>query len=79
MISVLLLLGWIALIVGAVLLIIGYFASMPNRGYPHLVRPGWGLVIVGVVLLLLGYLLIPAFAGAGTEIDVDGMRALISL
>jgi hypothetical protein len=79
MVSVVLLLGWIALIVGAVLLVIGHISSTPGGGYPHLVRPGWGLLIVGVVLLLIGYLLVPAFASGGADVDVDTMRALTLL
>ncbi len=75
MISVLILLGWIALIVGVVLVILAYASQRL-----HLLRPGWGLVIAGVVFLLLGYLLIPLIVHPGTaDVDVDGMRALASL
>lgn len=73
MISVLLLLGWIALIVGGALLIAGYAVNV------RLVRPGWGLLIAGVVLLLLGYLLVPALVTGDADVDVDGMRLLVGL
>ena len=43
--------GFIALIVGVVLIVAGYTAA------PAALRPGWGVLILAVVLLLLGYLL----------------------
>jgi uncharacterized membrane protein HdeD (DUF308 family) len=44
-------LGFIALLVGVVLIVCGYTVA------PAALRPGWGLTILGVVLLIIGYLL----------------------
>lgn len=44
-------LGFIALVVGVVLVICGYTVA------PAALRPGFGCVILAVVLILLGYLL----------------------
>lgn len=44
-------LGWIALLIGLVLVIIGYTVAPQAR------MPGWAGVVLGVVLLILGYLL----------------------
>jgi uncharacterized membrane protein YvlD (DUF360 family) len=52
-------LGFIALIVAAVLIVCGYTIA------PGALRPGWAALILAVVLLLLGYLL-PALAGVPT-------------
>lgn len=43
--------GFIALLLGAVLLVVGYIAE------PRAIRPGWVCVVVGVVLVLLAYVL----------------------
>lgn len=48
-------LGFVALVVGIVLIIVGY--TIEARA----IRPGWACVILAVVLILLGYLL-PAVA-----------------
>lgn len=47
-------LGFIALVIGIVLIVCGYTVSPPA------LRPGWAMTILGVVLVLLAYLL-PAF------------------
>lgn len=44
-------LGFIALLIGVVLVVLGYTVE------PRALRPGWGCVILAVVLILLGYLL----------------------
>lgn len=44
-------LGFVALVIGVVLLICGYVADA------RAVRPGWALTIIGAVLLLVAYLL----------------------
>lgn len=44
-------LGFIALIVGVVLVVCGYTVA------PAALRPGFAAVILGVVLILIGYLL----------------------
>lgn len=44
-------LGYVFLLVGVVLVILGYTAA------PQALRPGWGCVILAVVLILIGYLL----------------------
>lgn len=44
-------LGFIALLIGVVLIICGYTVA------PAALRPGWGLTILGVVLLIVGYVL----------------------
>jgi hypothetical protein len=44
-------LGFIALLIGVVLVILGYTVE------PRTLRPGWGCVILAVVLILLGALL----------------------
>lgn len=44
-------LGFIALLIGVVLVVLGYTVA------PQAVRPGWGCVILAVVLILIGYLL----------------------
>lgn len=44
-------LGFIALLIGVVLIVLGYTAA------PAALRPGWGCLILAIVLLLLGYLL----------------------
>ena len=59
-------LGFIALIIGVVLIVLGY--TVEGRA----LRPGWGLVILAVVLLLLAYLL-PYTHG----VDYDSMTALL--
>ncbi len=51
MLSILVTLGWIALILGIILLVVGYLAQA------RAIRPGWAALILGVILLLLGYLL----------------------
>jgi uncharacterized membrane protein HdeD (DUF308 family) len=56
-------LGFVALILGIVLIVAGYTAA------PAALRPGWGVLILGIILLLLGYLL-PAFHT--TDYDNDG-------
>lgn len=43
--------GWIAFIIGVVLILLGYTVAA------HALRPGWAALILGVVLLLVGYLL----------------------
>lgn len=48
---VLITLGFIALIVAAVLIIAGYTVA------PQALSAGWGVLVLGVVLLLIGYLL----------------------
>ena len=50
-------LGFIALLIGAILVIGGYTLE------PRALRPGWGVVILGVVLILVGYV-----AGAHTTV-----------
>lgn len=47
-------LGFIALVVGVVLLVVGYVAQ------PRAIRPGWVAVAVGLLLVLLGYLFVGA-------------------
>lgn len=47
-------LGFIALIIGIILIVCGYTVA------PAALRPGWGCLILALILLLLGYLL-PAF------------------
>jgi tetrahydromethanopterin S-methyltransferase subunit C len=44
-------LGFIALLIGAVLVIVGYTVE------PRTLRPGWGCIILAVVLIVIGYLL----------------------
>lgn len=44
-------LGFVALLIGVVLVVCGYTVA------PQVLRPGWGAVILGVVLILLGYVL----------------------
>lgn len=44
-------LGYIALLIGVILVIVGYTVEA------RALRPGWGCVILGVVLVVLGYLL----------------------
>lgn len=44
-------LGFIALLIGIILLVCGYTVSPPA------LRPGWALTILGVVLVLLAFLL----------------------
>lgn len=48
-------LGWVALVVGVVLIILGYTAAAAA------LRPGWGVFILGLILLLIGYL-VPVLA-----------------
>lgn len=43
-------LGFIALFVGIILVLVGYTVEA------RAVRPGWGCVILGVVLVVLAYL-----------------------
>lgn len=61
-------LGFIALIVGVILVICGFTVA------PSALRPGWGCLILAVVLIVLGYLL-PALHGP----DYHGMAALLNL
>ena len=49
--GILITLGWLALIIGLVCVILGYTVA------PQAQRPGWGAVILGVILLVLGYVL----------------------
>jgi uncharacterized membrane protein len=58
-------LGYIALIIGVILVILGFTVA------PQAQRPGWGVLILGVVLILIGYLL-PALHPATTDYDDDG-------
>jgi uncharacterized membrane protein HdeD (DUF308 family) len=58
-------LGFIALIVGVVLIICGYTVA------PQALRPGWGCLILAIVLIVLGYLL-PTLA---THDDYDAPAA----
>lgn len=44
-------LGFVALIVGIILVLLGYTVEA------RALRPGWGCVILAVVLIALGYLL----------------------
>lgn len=59
-------LGFVALLVGVVLVVCGYTVA------PAALRPGWGAVILGVVLILIGYLL-PSIAT--NDVDYDGLAA----
>jgi uncharacterized protein (DUF983 family) len=54
-------LAFVALIVGIVLVVLGYTVEA------RALRPGWGLVILAVVLILIAYLLplVPAHAAVG--------------
>jgi hypothetical protein len=58
-------LGYIALLIGSVLVIVGY--TVEGRA----LRPGWGCVILGVVLILIGYLL-PVIPPAHTALGLIG-------
>ena len=58
--------GFVAIIIGAVLVVCGYTIA------PAAQRPGWAVLILGVVLALLGYLL-PALH----PVDVDALRPLL--
>jgi uncharacterized membrane protein len=58
-------LGFIALIVGIILVVCGYTVA------PAALRPGFGCLILAVVLILIGYLL-PALHPATTDYDNDG-------
>ena len=49
--GILVTIGFIALIVGVILVVAGYTVA------PAALRPGWGAVILGLVLVLIGYLL----------------------
>lgn len=44
-------LGFVALILGVILVIAGYTVA------PQAARPGWGCIILAIILLVLGYLL----------------------
>lgn len=55
--SVLTTLGVVTLIVGVVLLAVGYVAE------PRAVRPGWACVVIAVVLFLVAYIA-PALHGS---------------
>jgi hypothetical protein len=44
-------LGFVAILVGVVLVVCGYTVA------PAALRPGWGVLIVGLILVLIGYLL----------------------
>ena len=67
MISLLITLGWIALLIGVVLLVVGLVAA------PQAVRPGWAGIVLGAVLLIVGYVL-----GATGAVDVhDAMTPLL--
>lgn len=57
---ILILLGWLALIVGVILLLLG-----AARIYPG-VRSGVACIIVGAVLLVLGY-----YLPAGSAVEYD--------
>lgn len=57
-------LGFIALLVGVVLIVCGYTVA------PAALRPGWGCAILGVVLLIVGYLL-PAVITRDTYDDAN--------
>ena len=48
--AILITLGWIALILGIVLVVLGFTIA------PQAQRPGWGVLILGIVLVLIGYL-----------------------
>lgn len=50
-------LGFIALIIGVVLVLLGY--TVEGRA----LRPGWGCIILAVVLILIAYLLPALHAG----------------
>lgn len=63
-------LGFIALLVGVVLIICGYTVA------PAALRPGWGLTILGVVLLIIGYLL-PTLTT--TDYHAPAAQALLTL
>lgn len=65
MISLLITLGWIALVVGVILLVVGLVTA------PQAVRPGWAGIVVGAILLVIGYVL-----GAG-GVDVHSAMALL--
>lgn len=43
--------GYVALILGIVLIICGYTVA------PQALRPGWAALVIALVLILLGYLL----------------------
>ena len=61
--SLLITLGWIALLVGLILIILGYTVA------PRAQRPGVGALVLGLVLILIGYL-VPAVASPGyTDTD----------
>src|SRR5512139_1506578 len=55
-------LGWVALIVGLVLVVLGYTVAA------RALRPGWAVTILGVILLLIGYLV--PYAVSSTDSDV---------
>jgi uncharacterized membrane protein len=55
-------LGFIALVVGIVLIVCGYTAA------PQALRPGWAALIIAIILIALGYL-IPALHPATTDDD----------
>lgn len=54
-------LAFISLIVGVVLVVVGYTVEA------RALRPGWGLVILAVVLILIAYLL-PAIPAVHTAL-----------
>ena len=49
--TILITLGWIALVLGVVLVALGYTIA------PQAQRPGWGALVLGILLILIGYLL----------------------
>jgi hypothetical protein len=61
---VLVTLGFIALLIGVILVIVGYTVE------PRALRPGWGCVILAVVLIVLGYLL-PSITTADIHHDAQ--------
>jgi uncharacterized membrane protein len=58
-------LGWIALVIGIILVVLGY--TVEGRA----LRPGWGCVILAVVLIVLGYLLPSILASTSDNRDGD--------
>lgn len=60
--SILVTLGFIALLVGVILVICGYTIA------PQALRPGWGAIILAIILILIGYLL-PYVVTADTHPD----------
>lgn len=66
-------LGFIALVIGVILIVAGYTVA------PAALRPGWGVLILGLVLLLIGYLLPIATTPDDDDFDAAIQTAITQL